>query len=326
MWGNVQGWVISGVMLLATAGVLYVMSMPAQESQALGLVKGAYQPIALPADPSIVNVLPGSDDCNAGELYRQAIEVYENDPKPYESGATSQSPSLPAVKLILQAADCSRMHLFDVNVRRLINYDDRKPWIEALSAVGQAVTNAGLELRDDRPADAARYYRAAFLLGERLYNERVAWPELNQGLSVMAAAAEGLGGLAKKAGDAARAEQLAKFARQTDDYRNQLQLEIASPLGNPIESYSSKFAGDVFAVARNPDAPPVWRVEAILHLGRYRWNVRPERSADQEWARKELKAMESSPDPRNNEPAIRTAIQAAENLTLEQQQKTGSGS
>lgn len=325
MWGNVQGWVISGIMLLATGAMLYVLAMPAQESQALGLVKGAYQPIALPTDPSTLSIPSGTDDCNAGELYRQAIELYLQNPKPYEAGATPQSPGLPGVKLILQAAGCSRMHLFDVNVRQVVNYDDHKPWVDAISSLGQAVTNAGLELRDDDPPSAMKYYHAALLLGERLYEERVAWPELNQGLSIMSAAAEGLAGLARKAGDTSRAKELDGFARQISDYQNQLQLEIASPLGNPVESYSSKFAGDIFAVARNPNAPPVWRIEAILHLGRYRWNVRPERAADQHWAPRELKTLETSPDPRNNEPAVRTAIQAALNLTLEQQQKTGSG-
>lgn len=326
MWGNIQGWIISGVMLLGAGGLLYVMALPASESQPLGQVKGAYTPIALPQDPGRLNIPNGTHDCDAAELYRQAIDEYQKAPNLYQAAARTDAANLPAVQLIVQAADCSRMHLFDVNVQQVINYDDHKPWIVALAALAQATSDAGLRLRDDNPREARKYYQAAFLLGQRLYNEGVAWPELNQALSIMSMAAGGLASVAEKAKDPGRAEELKKFQEQTDAYHQQLQDQIASPLGNPVESYASKYAGDIFAVAKNPDAPQVWRVEAILHLGRYRWNVSDARAADQQWAPKELDKLATSPDPRNSQPAIRAAIRAAQHLTLDQQQRTGGGS
>ena len=99
----------------------------------------------------------------------------------------------------------------------------------------------------------------------------------------------------------------------------QLQETVASPLSNPVESYGSKYAGDVFSIAKDTSVERVWRVLAIMHLGRYRWNVADDRKGDQFWADRELSILASSLDSKNADLTILTAIHAAQGLTVEQQ-------
>jgi hypothetical protein len=324
MWGNMQGWLISAVMLLGSAGMLYVIAMPAQESTKSGLIPKAFKPVALPASPDSVQPA-GSKDCDAGELYRQAIQACLSDPKSYDPNVYGNIrgvdlTKLPGVELVRQAADCSRMHLFETNPTQAVNYHDKKAWIEAVMALGQTTDDAALRVPDDQPKKAEELYKAAFALGRRLYEERVTWDELNKGLSIMTMTSGAMAKLADNAKDGPRVDLLSDFNSKVGSYQSDLQDSVASPLGNPVESYGAKYAGDVFAVAKDPKLERCWRVEAILHLGRYRWNVADNRKGDQMWAGKELTKLELESDP-----VIRTAVQAAKNLTQEQQFKTGSG-
>jgi hypothetical protein len=222
--------------------------------------------------------------------------------------------------MVKKAADCSRMHLFETNPTQAVNYNDRKAWIDAVMALGQATDDAGLRVREEDPKKAQEYYEAAFALGRKLYEERVTWGELNKGLSIMTMSAEAMAWIADKAKDSSRVDALQKFVELVQPYQSDLQEKVAAPIGNPVESYGAKYAGDVFAVAKDPKLERCWRVEAILHMGRYRWNVADDRKGDQMWAAKELTKLELESDP-----VIHTAVEAAKNLTQEQQFKTGSG-
>ena len=322
MWGNLRGWIISAIMMAATVGIFYALAMPPAESKAGGYVPGAYRPIAIPGQDPATIVPAGTKDCNAGELYQQAIDEYQKSSKSYEELAAGNGPVPRGVELVAQAADCGQMHLFDRHLNEIINYNDHKPWIDALAALGQATSDIGLRLRDSDVSASQKYFAAAFLLGERLYQERIAWPEVAQGLSIMSTAAGGLAELAEKQGDTTRRDLLNHFKEAANHYEtDELQQKVASPLGNPIESYASKYAGDIFSVARSDNADRVWRVEAILHLGRYRWNVASDKRGDQLAAPKELAKLEASSDP-----VIREAVRQAENLSEAQQLKTGAGS
>jgi hypothetical protein len=316
MFGNVQGWLISLVMLMAAGGAVYKMAMPPSESKPAGLIPLAYQAVKLPIEASIV-APPGTSDCDAGDLYRQAIEEYEKDPSKYQNVANKDVSQLPGVQLILQAADCSRMGLFENNPKQIINYQNPKPWIEALMALGQATVNTGFNLNDSKPREAKKYYEAAFALGEKMFDERVAWPELNNGLSIMSMGTEQLTVLADHAKEGVRVDVLRKLKGDIDDYRNKLQDKVDSPLGNSAESYAAPFSGDVFAIAKDTKVDRIWRVEAILHIGHYRWGVGPGRAGDQTAAVPELQKLESSPDPKNDT-IIKTAARAAQDLTVEQ--------
>ena len=336
MWGNLRGWIISALMLLGTAGMLIAIGLPPRESAPAGLIKDAFKPIQLPVSPDAVTAA-GVNEGNAGDLYRQAIDEFFRNRAQYENGnaARVDASKLPAFALILMAADCANMHLLDANPKEAINYDNKKPWIEALSGLGQSTGDAGLRLRDDNPKEAEKYYRAAFNLGRNMFNERVTWEELNHGISIMRMGAEGLTKLADNAKDGKRVDDLVHFTTLVADYQNTLQEKVASPISNPIENPVDEngswrggrvYAGDIFAIAKDPTVERVWRVEAILHIGRYRWNVGEGHAGNQRAGPKELDALSKSPDQQNQDLVIKTAIQAAQNLTETQQRMTAGGS
>lgn len=323
MFGNLQGWAISAVMLLATAGALIYLGQPPKESVSRNTVPLAYKPIELPVAASTVQPAP-TDDCDAAEPYRQAIDLYLENPKIYAQAARIDASQVPAVALILQGANCSHMHLFDMNPRQAISYGS-KPWIDAVMALGQATDDAGLRLRKDHPEEAQKYYSAAFELGRKLFEERVSWDEVNKGLSIMSMSADAMAKLADMRHDGHRVDALQKFATDTNQYHTTLQEQVASPLGNPVETYGAKYAGDVFAAAKDVNVERPWRVEAILHLGHYRWDVAPDNKGDQVWAPRELDNLSNSINIKNQDLAIKTAVQTAQNLTLDQQRMTGGG-
>lgn len=323
MFGNLQGWAISAVMLLATAGALIYLGQPPKESVSRNTVPLAFKPIALPISADMVQPSP-TGDCDAAEPYRQAIDLYLENPKIYADAARVDVSQVPAVAFILQGANCSHMHLFDMNPKQAISYG-AKPWIAAVMALGQATADAGLRLRKDHPEEAQKYYSAAFELGRKLFEERVSWDEASKGLSIMSMSAEAMAKLADMRKDGHRVDALQKFAAETNQYHTTLQEQVASPLGNPVETYGAKYSGDVFAAAKDVNVERPWRVEAILHLGHYRWDVAPGNKGDQIWAPRELDNLDKSYNIKNQDPAIKTAVQAAQNFTLEQQRMTGGG-
>ena len=335
MWGNLMGWVLSALMLLATGGMVYVIALPPQESKAAGLIKDAYKPVELPVSGDVVEP-KGTNDTNAGDLYRQAIDEFFRNRKLYENqnAARTDASQLPALPFMLQAADCAHMHLFDVNPKEVINYDSKKPWIDAIMGLGESAAAAGFRLRGDNPKEAAKYYRAAFNFGRNLFEERVTWDEMNRGMSIMRMAAEGLTKMADDAKNGTRVDALQHFTERLHDYQDTLQEKVATPIANPIENPVDAnsswhggriYSGDIFAIAKNPAVDRVWRIEAILHIGRYHWNVGDDRAGDQRAAPKELDLLSKSPDPRNQDTVIKTAINAAQNLTEDQQRLTGGG-
>jgi hypothetical protein len=321
MFGNTQGWTISAVMLVVAAGALIYLAQPPKESVPHDAVPLAFKPISLPIPADSVQPLP-TENCDAAEPYRQAIDTYLENPKPYQQAARVDVSEVPAVALIVKGASCSRMHLFDMNPSQAISYG-AKPWIEAVTALGQATDDAGLRLRKDHPEEAQKYYEAAFELGRKLFEERVSWDEMNKGLSIMSMSADAMATLADMRKDGAKVDAYKHFADGVKNYQATLQEKVASPLGNPVESYSAPYAGDVFAAAKDITVERPWRVEAIMHMGHYRWDVVPQNKGDQIWAPRELDNLEKSMNPKNQDPAIKTAVKAAQNLTADQHHMTG---
>lgn len=322
MLGNTQGWIISAMMLAVAAGSLIYLGKPAGESVSHKATPLAYQPITLPVAADTVQPTP-TTACDATEAYTAAIKQYLDDPAIYVRAAQVDVSQVPAVASIVQGANCSQLHLFEMNPSQAISYD-RKPWIDAVSALGQATINVALRFKAlHQPEEAQKYYSAAFELGRKLYEERMSWDELSAGLTIMYSSAKAMVPLADDRHDAAKAEACKHFAEETRAYRDSLQEKVASPLGNPVESYSAPYAGDVFAVAKDPGLERPWRVEAILHLGHYRYAVAQQNKGDRVWAPRELDALDKSTNPKNADVAIKTAIHAAEHLTADEHHMTG---
>jgi hypothetical protein len=321
MWGNWQGWLISAVMVVVTGGVFYKLATPQPESSPEGLLADAYKPIELPMKQDVDRLIPKpSKLADAGMLYQQAMIRFRNVPKAFDDPIHAKPEDLTALGLLLEAADCSRMTLFESRPAELVTYANSEPQLEAIRKIANAGNTIGLGLiLDGKLDEAKKYFVAVFVLGRHLFDERVSWGELNAGLTLMSDAARNLGRLSDENHQGGMGDSYRKFKDEIEKYRLGLEETIASPLTNPVESYASKYAGDIFAIARDPSVERVWRVAAILHLGRYRWNVADDRRGDQVWAVRELRMLDNSIDPKNRDPVILTAIHAAMDLTVEQQ-------
>ena len=130
MWGNLRGWIVSGMMLLLTGGGLIFLSMPPSESAWNKLVPLAFKPVALPT-PADTIIPAGAAEGDAGELYKQAIEAYLQNPKSYQGLARVDlaTTKLPAIDLVKKATNLSHMKLFEANPTKAITYDADKAWI-----------------------------------------------------------------------------------------------------------------------------------------------------------------------------------------------------
>jgi len=325
MWGNWQGWVISVLLLIGSGAEFYHLATPPAESQATNLIPQALDPIELPLGAR--DVMPQvTSSRDAGSSYRQAVLRYQENPKPYLDPVHAKTEELSALPLLLDGRDCGRMNLFENKPQELVNYDIEHPSLDALANITNAANTVGLGLMLDEKYDAAKpYFEASFAAGRHLFTERVTWQEMSLGLSMMSDGAQNLAKLADRTHEGGRADVLRKFQDNVDKYRISLQETVASPLGNPVESYASKYAGDIFAIAKDTRVERVWRVLAIMHLGRYRWNVADDRKGDQFWAERELAILSNSLDPKNADPTILTAIRAAQGLTVEQQRISAAG-
>jgi hypothetical protein len=130
----------------------------------------------------------------------------------------------------------------------------------------------------------------------------------------MSTAAACLGDQAKRAN---KADDAAKFARFADALRDHVR-NVLGPRFDAIYTMSEQkigeHNGDVFAFARD-SKERVWRVEAILKLGRMKFNVgNPGSPGDQRnAARLATRFAELDPDP-----VIRRAASLARDLTVEQ--------
>jgi hypothetical protein len=321
MWGNWQGWVISALMVLVTGGVFYRLANPEPESSPQGLLPDAYQPIVLAKAEDVDRLIPKpTRSTDAGMLYRQAVIRFQANPKAFDDPIHANPADLTAIDLLLEAADASPMTLFESRPQELVTYNNGEPELEALRKIANAANTIGLGLiLDGKLDEAKKYFLAAFALGRHLFDERISWGEMNLGLMIVGDAAHNLGKLADENHQGGLGDSYRKLQDDIEKYRLKLEEKVASPLTNPVESYASKYAGDIFAIAKDPSVQRVWRVAAILHLGRYRWNVADDRKGDQVWAVRELRMLDNSLDSRNRDPAILVAIQAALNLTVEQQ-------
>jgi hypothetical protein len=325
MWGNRLGWTISAVILLAyIAGFGWLVRGMNTASAATAFVNEApaTSPLALPVSP--VSALPSmTDPADAATLLRQAIDHYRRNQQAYDRFLTSPPGSaagLPpsdvrGVDLLVQATPMSTSTLFAQQPESIVGYGPRAD-LEALSKLGDAAVRLGL-LRQNGDAgqkqQAVKYYEAAFSLGAKLVSERVTYAELMQGLRLMGDSAVHLAKLARAAGDTKRAQAFANFnAGRQSFYRASVE-----PMARVLNSIDSRViqdhAGDVIYLAQK--APErVWRVEAILAMGRMRFFVGENgRAGDQRVADRVLKMLVQDSDP-----VIRTAAQAASALTIEE--------
>jgi hypothetical protein len=321
MFGNARGWIISLFiaiamgMALARSAQPYRISAPTHAAE----VSLAMKPIALPIAPG--TIVPANDPCDAGDIYRAAMQAYERDPASYESFRTHPSldriTDVPAVEQIVKATHCSLMTLFRNQPAALIDYRPEHPPLVAIRKLGDATLAIGLLYRmEKKDADARKHLEAGFALGAKLFQERVTFEEMGVGIGLMRSAADAMASLATEQGDATRAAACAGFSKQANAYSEQL-IETYKIIGSIDEDYAGPYAGDLFEIAQSYQAEPMWRVEAIKHLGHFRFNSN--NRGDQIGAQVVLKKLSATT---NIDPTLRVAAEAAKDLSAEQHRTT----
>ena len=314
MWGNRLGWMISAGLVLLVAWPLWLASQPPRVSGASGAFPDLLKPVALPNDAR--SLVPGvlAQPCDAGVLYRQVIDEYDANARRYDQylakprTALAEKPK--ALELLAQASSCSGMTLFSKTPSEVLNYKPDTPGVEALEKVGRIANQVGLLHRlGQNPDEARRHFKAMFALGHHLYSERLAWSQFQAGVNLMSDAARGMAKVEADAGNTDAANSLEQFARAADAYKLK-QYEVYKVVSSIDTGVVGRHGGDIFALARHsPD--PMWRAEAVLSLGRMKYNT--SRRGDQLAAAREVERLAADPHP-----AVRAAATAAASLTLPQ--------
>lgn len=325
MWGNKQGWFISVIIAGVMGWLIFSLGRPEGISKPSGEFD-LTQEIRLPVAPGEAMLGVMTDPSDAGDLYWQAIEAYRADPKPYDTFTVANAPQaskLPALDPVLRATSANKASIFIKKPDTLINY--RFPWpeLDALATVGQVCNSLGhyyvKSEKNADPAEAAKYLNAGFSLGAKLYAERLTHGEMIAGIKLMQGAADSLRELAKRQGDTQREKQLKRFSDQTSNYYTGSIQKLYQKVVSTGREDIGHYAGDVFELAlKNPDR--MWQVEAILKIGRYRFNATS--MADQVGAKRMLgdnPVQYGYPDfEKSDDPAVRTAGRAAREMTEEQ--------
>ncbi|MCC6240123.1 MAG: hypothetical protein IT448_07490 [Phycisphaerales bacterium] len=319
MWGNRLGWSISVVIvaIFAFVGYLIVRGGRTTPPTALSLSDPVInQPLAMPIDPATIVAMDQAGV--AGPLYRQAIDDYLANPGLYERLLTNRDPDLqsllPGQQALIDATHLAQMDLFARFPDQVISYTSALPQLDALARVAQSLNLLGQ--RNQHAGDTQRaisYFQATFTLGARLFSEGVSYPEVSVGLGMMATA----GGQLEKL-EPERAGQIRAFREAYADYAGKLQ-EAQRKINSMDRKISYRHTGDVYRIARDQNVARLWRVEALLKLGRIRFDANPYYPGDQRSALPTVKKYLNDPDP-----AIKSAAQLAADLTEIQFRKLGS--
>ena len=329
MWGNRQGWVISAIIALVMGYMLWTLSRVGDVSPPSGEFKNLTARIELPVKPEqVVTVM--TDDRDAGDLYWKAIEQYQVNPDLYKNflAPRKRKPgeqpfsivdnvnAVPAVQLLVDATTANRATIFMRKPETLINYRYPYPELDALHTLGQIAGQIGFSHANrGNEQGAKKYLHAQFSLGDKLFDERVSQTELLYGVMHLRGATAGLIRLAERQNEEARKAELEQFDAATKDYYESQIDKLAKKVVSIGRQDIHRYAGDVFVLARS-SPERMWRVEALLKTGRYKYNAG--RYWDQVWARRYLSEPQrvGEKDPTQDpDPAVKLAATIARDLT-----------
>jgi len=315
MFGNLKGWIIAAVVLLVeVALVIWLLRLDDLSGPtAFGADPQNMQPIALPFDPR--PLVPATVQQDAGPLYRQAVRTMSDNRLIYERFAqradAAALPQLEAFKFAIEARNMAKATIFEDRLDQIIRYNqpDRTELV-ALEQLGKGLLNAGTLNMTSNPEQARKYFEAAFNLGYHLFNERIVFQQLSIGINLMSIAADGLSGL--PGADSAKFEQ---YRSTRGEYFTNRVMPVWGVLSTIDNRKIGKHVGDMFAFARN-SKERMFRVEAILAMGRLRFNIGTGgRAGDQQGAERLLREIAENP---SSAPADKAAARLALELTVEQ--------
>ncbi len=322
MWGNLQGWIIAAVLgLLLSFGLFQLatynrVSIPTPEAENPLHLK----PITFAISPNIVT--PMADPRDAKDLYRLAIEDIRKSPDQYEAALTAntlnQLSHLKSVKLLLDASSFSKMTLLTSSPKENIGYfpGNISPDLADIEKAGLVVEQIGLlHFNGKNYEEAKKHFHAEFSLGYKLFNERITYKEAEKGIAFMRASVQMLLRIATIEKNENRFRQFSEFDAELSVIFEQLK-SLWLIIYAIDERIVAAHVGDVFLYASEKMQERMWRIEAILKIGRFKYNVggKDARLADQQAADQMLKSLEKT----ETDPVLLAAIRAAQNITLEQ--------
>ncbi len=317
MLGNRTGWIIALVVLaLECAGVYFALSVDAYAEPTPITSPQSLAAIQLPAIPAWLAKESGTAD--AGALYQSAITEYlgrtgEVETMIRDSDRASLS-KLSAIDKVLAARSAHGNAIFADHLEQIIAYGETNA-LQAIVRLGEASYRLGF-LQGRRPADRARaleYYEATFVLGRRLAEERLTWREYDAGVGLMSSSGAAMvAELNKQTDRSADAAALQAYLEAQQAQYKQL-IPIFEALYTNNDEKIAIHAGDVFAFAGD-SKEAMFRVEAILKLGRMRYNPGvPPMTGNQRQALRLARQLKDSADP-----AVRRAAELAYSLSIEQ--------
>jgi hypothetical protein len=310
MFGNRLGWGISAAIVIATVLImwgLYTAGSQIADPGTVGRNAASYS-MQLPLDPRSLATWM-SEDQDAIAIYKEAIGEYNARPHAYNAYIEKGKLNTPeyaqiekGVNLLVKASSMRRPGVFADRSGELITYDTDRPALkEALRTLGKTAMKVGRQSEVDKNLSRAReIYRGVYTLGVKLYEERLVfdeWYEAREMLSV----AKWLGEIADSGDEGAR-------FKQVDDQILSFYKSKIEPVQNTIMVLYPN-TGDVAALAMN-GGDLMWRVEAVLALGRCRYTS--PRAGDQFGATKLIDQLLNDPEPR-----VKLAATAAKGLTRE---------
>jgi hypothetical protein len=309
MWGNALGWRISAVLFVLAMGVgLWLRGqMQITDPTALSVDPKNLAPLSPPIGDGILSQDKPGD---AGEKYASAAALYQSDPDSCDDFTTKpDGPPPAAMQQILDAAHLSSMNLFAKDPAGLIDYQSDHPVLDGLSKLGEEMNAVALRFKQaGKPNDARNFLTAVYALGVNLVRERLDYDEFSHGTGLMDGALQGLQELEPVG--SSKAQDLQSRQDAMTNFNQQTVQPIYDVLASADPVKIAANAGDIFRFATKSQEP-MFRVEAILKLGRYRFDSA--RPADQLAAPRFLRNLSQDPNA-----AIRAAAQAAANLTVEQ--------
>jgi hypothetical protein len=310
MWGNALGWRISIVLFAVAMGFGLWLRAQMQITDPTSLSLDAKNLAALSPPIGAEAVVAQDQPGDAGEKYAAAGAMYLNDPDSYDDYAQKpDGPPPPAMQLVIDATHLSGMNLFAKDPGSVIDYQSDHPELDSLGKIGQEMDAAGMRLaRTGKNDDARKFLFAAYAMGVNLLRERVDYDEYSHGMGLMDGATTALAEM--EPANSAKAQMLLDQASAMEGYNNDVVDKIYAVLVSADPVRIAANAGDIFRFATKSQER-MFRVEAILKLGRYRFDAA--RPADQLAAPRFLRVLGQDSDP-----AVRAAAQAAAGLTLEQ--------
>jgi hypothetical protein len=310
MFGNSLGWKISIFIFVLNAGAALWLygEMEITEPTNLSMDEKNLAVLTPPAPSE--TVVEHDQPGDAGEKYVEAIAAYEADSDACDQYADKPDGPPPGpMQSVIDATNLSSMNLFGKNPSAIVNYQSDHAPLEDLSKLGAEMETAGLRLaRDGKPSEAKRLFLAVYSLGENLLGERLNYDEYSHGIGLMDGAATALADL--EPGDSQHANMLRNQSKEMVSFDQTSVRPIYDVLASADAQRIGVNAGDVIRFARLAKER-MFRVEAILKLGRYRFDS--VRGADQLAAPGILGKLAEDPDP-----VIQAAARAGLGLTIEE--------